>query len=218
MSKRKTVYDKLGVKRQPARKSQRRRMPARPKVQNILEYSEVSIEEFLNDEPRLAKFLSIVKIGSHPHTAAAAVMLNPNILSRWVDAGIEPMGDEGCRRLVILLRAAIAEPSQIAENSVLNKSPQHWLASSTRAVLSPQSSASPADPSLPSTDEQSNLPRTPISLSDLAAALVELSRAGVGLPAPVPTYSSAHSRSAEDRPTAPPALTLDHRPVHPSTD
>lgn len=143
----------------------------------------VTLEQFIADKPRLAKFLEAIRIGAHPRTAAAVVGLSDKNLMRWIAIGSECEEGSLQGELFELVRTSIGNASLLAEAAVLNSSPATYLKSTTRAVLHTDSSAQPAIPEAPTNQSTNDIQAVPtLTLHDLAAAMLELSRAGICIP------------------------------------
>ena len=158
-------------------------------LREVLRRSESTIEEFMTDTERFPLYLETLKLGCHPSTAAARAGLNPDRLMLWLKRGAEENAGENEKSLREHTRQAIATASTLAENAVLRTQPATYLKSHTRAVLNTESSASAPLLTLDQLQQQEGdavLPRAQINLTALAAMMVELSKAGVAIPSPVP--------------------------------
>jgi hypothetical protein len=168
--------------------------------------SECTLEEFINDDQRFPLYLDTLKLGCHPTTAAARAGLNPDRAALWLKQGLGASATEGQKLFLAETRECIAQASTLAENAVLRSRPDTYLKSHTHAVLSEQSSASTPLLSFDGPQLEGDsavLPRSQVSLPQLAAMLVELARAGIAIPStagPQPLIVEGKVESETGRP------------------
>jgi hypothetical protein len=130
----------------------------------------------IQDQPGLyAKMLGYVRAGAYFHVAAAAIGVAPETVSRWLSKGQKAKSGPYAQFRQDVT-AAVAEAAVVTEAQVREAKPELWLKCGPRRLLGDEW----REDQLPTTVvnvEASG--RDEPSLPDLAAALLELHKAGV---------------------------------------
>lgn len=154
------------------------------------------LAHLIRDRPdQYRRMLDYVRAGAYLHVAAAAIGVTPETVSRWLSKGEKAKSGHYAEFRQDIL-AAVAEASLVAEVQVKQNKPETWLRCGPRRLLGDEWRE--ADNQLVGPMNVVNTTIVPApSLADLAAALVELSKAGVCMPVEYSPYSTPHSSEGE---------------------
>jgi hypothetical protein len=136
---------------------------------------------------RFEKMLNFIRAGAYFHVAAAAIGIPPPTFSKWLSKG-ERAKKGIYREFREAVLEAVAEASVVAEAELKQSKPETWLRNGPRRLLGEEWREAAEQPT---TVVDVLVPVPPPSLADLAAAMVELAKAGVGIPVPALGYSPA---------------------------
>jgi hypothetical protein len=148
-----------------------------------------------DNRPLYAKMLNYVRAGAYLHVAAAAIGVAPETISRWLAKGERAKSGHYSQFRQDIL-AAVAEASVIAESELKSSKPETWLRCGPRRLLGDE--WRDAADQQPTTVVDVSMPVPPPSLADLAAAMVELAKAGVCLPAAAVGYAATDGAALGD--------------------
>jgi hypothetical protein len=145
----------------------------------------------MRDQPDLyATMLNYVRAGAYLHVAAAAIGVAPETVSRWLSKGENAKSGPYAQFRQDVL-SAIAGASVVAESQVKQSKPETWLRCGPRRLLGEQwREAESHSPVAVNVENATIVP--PPSLADLAAALIELAKAGICLPLDAASEPDSH--------------------------
>jgi hypothetical protein len=126
--------------------------------------------------------LNYVRAGAYLHVAAAAIGVAPDTISRWLKKGENARNGSDYSRFRRYVLSAVAEASLVAEAQVKQSKPETWLRCGPRRLLGDEWREADGSANAAVNIESATIVTSP-SRADLAAALLELHKAGICLPA-----------------------------------